>query len=207
MTERVLIEGVEFDAALTIRSDIGLLALHGSREGGTAELAHEVAARTGASCLVFTQPTGDPVHIPSHRMSVPTCAALQQFLSHVTLTISLHGHLRRETPRAIFLGGSNRAAADTLAHSLTLLAPAFEPVTDLNHIPPGLRGLGPHNPVNLTPAGGVQLELPLSARTQGPRRTLGAPDVPPPVVTAALTAGVQRLMETSAGPRRSVQKR
>ncbi|MFF8426752.1 poly-gamma-glutamate hydrolase family protein [Streptomyces sp. NPDC016566] len=206
-TERVLIEGVEFAAALTLRSDIGLLALHGSREGGTAELAHEVAARTGASCLVFTQPAGDPVHIPSHRMSVPTCAALQHFLSHVTLTVSLHGHLRPETPRAIFLGGANRAAADTLAHSLTLLAPAFESVTDLDHIPPGLRGLGPRNPVNLTPSGGVQVELPLSARTQGTRKTPGAPDVPPPTVTAALTAGVQRLTETSAGPRRGVRRR
>ena len=65
MTERVVIEGVEFAAALTPGSDIGLLALHGSKEGGTAELAHEVAARTGATALVFTQPAGDPVHIPS----------------------------------------------------------------------------------------------------------------------------------------------
>ncbi|MGW2742886.1 poly-gamma-glutamate hydrolase family protein [Streptomyces sp. NPDC001450] len=205
-TERVVIEEVEFAAALTLRSpEIGLLALHGSKEGGTAELAHEVAARTGASCLVFTQPAGDPVHIPSHRMSVPTCAALQQFLSHVSLTISLHGHLRPETPRAIFLGGANRAAADTLAHSLTLLAPDFDTVTDLDHIPPGLRGLGPRNPVNLTPAGGVQIELPLSARTEGPRKTLGAPDVPSPTVTAALTAGVRRLMEAPAGPRRGAR--
>ncbi|SOD85360.1 poly-gamma-glutamate hydrolase family protein [Streptomyces sp. Ag109_G2-15] len=197
-TERVLIEGVEFAAALTVRSSgVGLLALHGSKEGGTAELAHEVAARTGASCLVFTQPAGDPVHIPSHRMSVPTCGALQRFLAHVSLTISLHGHLRPEAPRSIFLGGRNRAAAGTLAHSLTLLAPDFETVADLDHIPTGLRGLGPRNPVNLTPAGGVQIELPLSARTQGPQKTFGAPDTPPPTVTTALTAGVRQLMESS----------
>lgn len=194
MTERVVIEGVEFAAALTPGSDIGLLALHGSKEGGTAELAREVAARTGATALVFTQPAGDPVHIPSHRMSVPTCVSLREFLDHVSLTISLHGHLRRENPRSIFLGGTNRAAARTLAHSLTLLAPAFESIDDLAFIPDGLRGLHPGNPVNLTPAGGVQIELPLTARTQAPRKTPGRADTPPRTVPTALTDGLRRLM-------------
>ncbi|MFJ9816102.1 poly-gamma-glutamate hydrolase family protein [Streptomyces sp. NPDC101151] len=191
--ERVVIEGVEFLAALTTRSDIGLLALHGSKEGGTAELAHEVAARTGATALVFTQPTGDPVHIPSHRMSAPHCETLREFLASVTVVISLHGHLRPGSPRAIFLGGSNRAAATTLARSLTLLAPAFDTVTDMARIPSGLRGLNPRNPVNLAPAGGVQVELPLTARTQRPEKIQGAPDLPPRPVADALAAGVEGL--------------
>ncbi|MEU6088751.1 poly-gamma-glutamate hydrolase family protein [Streptomyces sp. NPDC047085] len=197
--ERVEIEGVEFLATLTTGSDIGLLALHGSVEGGTAELAYEVAARTGASCLVFTQPVGDPVHIPSHRMSVPHCATLRDFLAHVTLTVSLHGHFRGAASRSIFLGGTNREAARTLQQALTRLAPGFDTVTALADIPSGLRGLHPRNPVNLAAAGGVQVELPLTARTQGSLSAPGAPDVPPPTVTAALTTAVRRLSPGTDG--------
>jgi phage replication-related protein YjqB (UPF0714/DUF867 family) len=192
--ERVGIEGVEFLATLTLGSEVGVLALHGSKEGGTAELAYEVAARTGASCLVFTQPAGDPVHIPSHRMSAAHSTALRDFLAHVTLTVSLHGHFRRSAPRSIFLGGTNREAAHTLRQVFAREAPDFDPVTALPDIPSGLRGLHPRNPVNLTAEGGVQLELPLAARTQGPRTSPGAPDVPPATVTTALTTGVRLLL-------------
>ncbi|WP_317444260.1 poly-gamma-glutamate hydrolase family protein [Streptomyces collinus] len=191
--ERVVIEGAEFSASLTAGSDIGLLALHAGTEGGTAELAEEVAARTGATTLVFTQPAGDPVHLPSHRMAVDHCAALREFLASVTVVVSLHGHLRRETPRAVFLGGANRAAARILGRELTAHAPDFEAVTDLDAIPAGLRGLHPRNPVNLTPEAGVQVELPLGARTLRPGKVRGVPDLPPPSVAAALTAGVERL--------------
>ncbi|MDO0926990.1 poly-gamma-glutamate hydrolase family protein [Streptomyces sp. TG1A-8] len=198
-SERVTIEGVEFAAALTLRSDVGVLALHGSREGGTAELAREVAARAGATALVFTQPAGDPVHIPSHRMASAPCASLDRFLSHVCLVVSLHGHFRPAAPRSVFLGGGNRGAARTLGHSLTLLAPDFDAVTDLDRIPTGLRGLHPRNPVNLARDKGVQLELPLSARTHRPERGPGTPDRPRPEVADALVAGIERL---AAGPGR-----
>jgi len=197
--ERVIIEGVEFKAALTIRSDIGLLALHGAKEGGTAELVHEVAARTGATALVFTQPFGSPVHIPSHRMSEAPCEALREFLSHVSLTVSLHGHLRPEAPRSIFLGGANREAARVLGRPLALLVPAFDTVTDLELIPNGLRGLNPRNPVNLTRAGGVQVELPLAARTSRPERVQGAPETPPRAVADALATGVGKLTAERLG--------
>ncbi|MEU4034055.1 poly-gamma-glutamate hydrolase family protein [Streptomyces collinus] len=191
--ERVVIEGAEFTACLTAGSGIGLLALHAGTEGGTAELGEEVAARTGATTLVFTQPAGAPVHLPSHRMAVDHCAALREFLASVTVVVSLHGHLRRETPRAVFLGGANRAAARILGREITAHAPDFEAVTDLDAIPAGLRGLHPRNPVNLTPEAGVQVELPLGARTLRPGKVRGVPDVPPPSVAAALTAGVERL--------------
>ncbi|MGW1586667.1 poly-gamma-glutamate hydrolase family protein [Streptomyces sp. NPDC002386] len=197
--ERVVIEGVEFEAALTVRSDIGVLALHGSKEGGTAELAREVAARTGATALVFTQPAGTPVHIPSHRMSEAPCEALREFLAHVSLTVSLHGHLRPDATRSIFLGGANRAAALALGRPLALLAPAFATVTDLELIPAGLRGLNPRNPVNLTRAGGVQVELPLAARTARPEKVQGAPETPPRAVADALTAGVGGLAAERPG--------
>ncbi|WP_329012561.1 poly-gamma-glutamate hydrolase family protein [Streptomyces sp. NBC_01601] len=190
-TERVRIEGTDFLTTLTLGAPIGLLALHGGVEGGTAELATEVAARTGATLLTFTQPTGPPAHIPSIRMSA--CAPLRTFLSHATLTISLHGHNRGATPRTIYVGGSNRPAARVLAAALSHWAPAFVPITTLSDIPNPLRGLHPDNPVNQTRQGGVQLELPVQARTTYPAPA--CPEVPPMEVVDALTAGVRLITE------------
>ncbi|MEW2129328.1 poly-gamma-glutamate hydrolase family protein [Streptomyces sp. NPDC005435] len=188
-TELLRLDGADFVLRLTRRaSHLGLLALHGGVEGGTAELAEEAAARTGATCLTFTQPTTPRVHISSHLLAQAPSRTLEAFLSAVSLTVSLHGHLRPATPHAIFLGGTNRAAAETLAAALRTLTPSFTPVTDLAEIPPGLRGLHPRNPVNLTREGGVQVELPLTARTQGLR------DVPPEEVVAGVTEGVRRLL-------------
>lgn len=73
-TERVRIEGTDFLTTLTLGAPIGLLALHGGVEGGTAELATEVAARTGATLLTFTQPTGPrPTSRPSACQRAPRC--------------------------------------------------------------------------------------------------------------------------------------
>ncbi|MFJ2608326.1 MULTISPECIES: poly-gamma-glutamate hydrolase family protein [unclassified Streptomyces] len=197
-SEHLEIEGVPMRAELTPGGPVGLLALHGSNEGGTAELARLVAESTGATCLTFTQPDGPAVHVPSPRMAAPHCALLREFLTHVEVTVSLHGHLRPSAPRSLFLGGANRAAAHTLAAELDALRPEFTPVTDLDAIPRALRGLHPRNPVNLTRATGVQVELPLAARTVHPNGWEG-PDLPPTAVTDALTAGVRLLAE---GPRR-----
>ncbi|MEU6815833.1 poly-gamma-glutamate hydrolase family protein [Streptomyces sp. NPDC046860] len=192
-TERVTIEGVEFLTTLSPGGPVGLLALHGGVEGGTAELAAEVAARTGATLLTFTQPDGPPAHIPSTRMS--PCAPLAAFLAHATLTVSLHGHNRRAAPRTIYVGGSNRPAARVLATALA--DTPFTPVTTLSDIPHPLRGLHPDNPVNLTSDGGAQLELPVRARTTHPAPT--DPEVPPQSVVDGLLAGVRRLMEREGG--------
>ena len=196
-TERVEIEGVRLLATLTLGGEIGLLALHGSNEGGTAELARSVAGRCGATSLVFTQPgTRKPVHIPSPRMEVEHCALLRTFLARVAVTVSLHGHRRPATPRSVFLGGGNRPAAHLLASHLGALRPEFDPVTDLEEIPLALRGLHARNPVNLTRRGGVQVELPLAART---RRSGGwdlrLPDTPPQHVVNALVNGVRMLAD------------
>ncbi|MGW5332474.1 poly-gamma-glutamate hydrolase family protein [Streptomyces bauhiniae] len=190
-TERVTIEGTTFLTTLHLAGPIGLLALHGAVEGGTAELAREVATRTGATLLTFTQPTGPRRHIPSTRM--PPCTPLTTFLTHATLTISLHGHNRRTTPRTIYAGGSNRPAARLMAAALSHWAPAFLPITTLSEIPNPLRGLHPDNPVNQTREGGVQLELPVQARTTHPVPT--DPEVPPQSVVDGLVAGVRTLME------------
>ncbi|MCC5475529.1 poly-gamma-glutamate hydrolase family protein [Streptomyces sp. NPDC059680] len=197
-TEHTEIEGTPLVAALLPGSEIGLLALHGSNEGGTAQLADLVARRCGATSLVFTQPgVRQPVHIPSARMAAGHSALLREFLDRVSLTVSLHGHMRPEAPHTIFLGGGNRAAARVLAEALAAGAPQFPAVTDLAAIPADLRGVHPRNPVNLTRLGGVQVELPLLARTGG-----GA-DIPPGPVAEALTAGVKAL--GAAASRRDVR--
>ncbi|MEU9479901.1 poly-gamma-glutamate hydrolase family protein [Streptomyces sp. NPDC048191] len=187
-TEQVEIEGVAMVATLVPGDGVGLLALHGSNEGGTARLAETVARRCGATSLVFTQPgTRRPVHIPSPRMAADHCVLLREFLSHVALTVSLHGHMRPETPHSVFLGGRNRDAAQVLAEAFAAGAPRFPAVVDLAAIPSGLRGVHPRNPVNLTRLGGVQVELPLLARTSG------GTDRPPAQVVDALAAGVAAL--------------
>jgi phage replication-related protein YjqB (UPF0714/DUF867 family) len=187
-TEHVEIEGTPMVATLVPGGEIGLLALHGSNEGGTAELADLVARRCGATSLVFTQPgVRQPVHIPSARMAADHCVLLREFLERVSVTVSLHGHMRPEAPHTVFLGGGNRAAARVIAEALAAEAPQFPAITDLAAIPADLRGVHPGNPVNLSRLGGVQVELPLLARTSG-----GA-DIPPGVVAEALTAGVRRL--------------
>jgi phage replication-related protein YjqB (UPF0714/DUF867 family) len=200
-TELVEIEGVRLLATLTTGGEVGLLALHGSNEGGTAELARSVAERCGATSLVFTQPgVPEPVHIPSPRMAVEHCDLLRMFLSHVTVAVSLHGHRRRATPRSIFLGGANRPAAHLLASGLSALRPQFDPVTDLAEIPASLRGVHARNPVNLPRHGGVQVELPLSARTRRPGWDPEVPDNPPRPVVDALVAGVRLLAAKSVTP-------
>jgi phage replication-related protein YjqB (UPF0714/DUF867 family) len=192
--EHVRIEGVRLLATLTTGGEVGLLALHGSNEGGTAELARSVAERCGATSLVLTQPgVPEPVHIPSPRMAVEHCALLRDFLAHVSLVVSLHGHMRHTAPRAIFLGGGNRPAARLVADELAALRPDFDPVTDLDEIPVALRGLHPRNPVNLARRGGVQVELPLAARTRRRGWAQGVPDTPPQAVADALAKAVESL--------------
>lgn len=192
-TEAVEIEGVPMVATLVPgRGGIGLLALHGSNEGGTAQLAETVGRRCGATSLVFTQPGARrPVHVPSPRMAAEHCALLREFLTRVALTVSLHGHMRPEAPRTVFLGGGNRPAARVLAEAFATGAPQFPAAVDLAEIPSALRGVHPRNPVNLTRLGGVQVELPLLARTSG------GTDIPPPAVTDAVTAGVEELRKAT----------
>jgi hypothetical protein len=46
--------------------------------------------------------------------------------------------------------------------------PAYDIVTELERIPPDLRGMHAANPVNLPSGGGVQIELPPRARGSSP---------------------------------------
>lgn len=193
--EHVPMRGVNLVATLSEVSELGLLALHGSYEGGTAEIARQTAARCDATCLVFTQLDGAPAHVPSHVMAQGGSRLLSRFLARVSMTVSVHGHMRRGEPTTIFVGGGNRAAAAVLADSLAALRPEFSVVADLDDIPDGLRGLSRMNPVNLSERGGVQLELPLMARVARPGRSATVPDQPPAAVVDAVVSGVQRLRD------------
>jgi phage replication-related protein YjqB (UPF0714/DUF867 family) len=161
-TELLAAPGVTEHVALA--GPFGFLAFHGGLEGGTDTVADAAASRAGASYYSVIQPQGLRWHIPSHRVGVEASPSLAAFLDHVEAGVAVHGYGRPERPRAILLGGGNRALAANLASSLRRWVTGFEVVDDLDDMPVEMRGLHPDNPVNLIAGGGVQLELPPGAR-------------------------------------------
>lgn len=158
---------------------LGLMAFHGGLELGTAEIAEEAAASSGASLYVVSQPATLRWHVPSHRVDPATAPRLAEWLTHVEVAVALHGYGRIGQGRRILLGGSNRALAATMEPILSRWCPGLSVVADLEQIPLELRGLHPDNPVNRPVAGGVQVELPPSARDP-----LLAPEGPGQIVAA-----------------------
>ncbi len=167
--------GVEEHVAL--RSRFGFLALHGGLEQGTAEMAQAAAQASGASLYAVVQPDHLRWHLPAHRISAPDAPTLAAFLDHVDVVVSLHGYLRHDLPSAVLVGGANRVLAAQLGARLRHTLPDFDVVDDLRRIPAELRGVHPHNPVNLSRGGGIQLELPHRVRFAGrdPRRSGRSP--------------------------------
>jgi phage replication-related protein YjqB (UPF0714/DUF867 family) len=164
---------------LNLGSRAGFLALHGGLEPGTAEIAHEAAARAGASCYSVVQPRELKRHVPSHEADAASSRRLERFLLHVDVVISVHGYWGRDAlHRAVLVGGADRARAAQLAVQLRAALPDYRIVDDLASIPRRLRGLDPRNPVNQgrrlgaeaggVRAGGVQVELPHPVRALGP---------------------------------------
>ena len=154
-----------------LRSVYGFCALHGGLEAATAEIAMEAAALAGASFYAVVQPDDLSWHVPSHRYDPSESTALQTFLDHVDLLISVHGFggVRGADDRwtTALLGGSNRELARAMQAVLTESLPGYRWIADVEAIPSHLRGLHPRNPVNLTTLGGVQLELPPRVRRPG----------------------------------------
>lgn len=149
-------------------SAFGLMAFHGGLEAGTLEIARAAAGATGASLYLVEQPVSLRWHVPSRSVSPDQSPALAAWLAHVEVAVAVHGYGRIRRPRRILLGGTNRALADRLASELSATVTGFDVVTDLADMPPELRGLHPHNPINRLRFGGVQLELPPSARGSTP---------------------------------------
>jgi phage replication-related protein YjqB (UPF0714/DUF867 family) len=144
--------------------EVGLMAFHGGLEGGTLEIAEAAADASGASLYTVAQPADLRWHVPSSTVDPDGAPMLAAWLAHVDVAIAVHGYGRIAQPRRLLLGGSNRQLAAVLEVALLDRLSGFEVVTELAGIPPELRGLHPANPVNRPPAGGVQLELPPSAR-------------------------------------------
>ena len=162
LDELLASEGVREE--LILGAPVGVMAIHGGIEEGTAEAAHQIARSTGASHYAVVQPPDLAWHIPSVEYDPRKSERLSAFLEHVGLAISLHGFGRGTFDDAVLLGGRNRRVAAALAKAIARRAP-LRVISDLDHIPAELRGVHPANPVNLPARGGVQLELSTGARS------------------------------------------
>lgn len=172
-----------------IRSPFGFMAFHGGRlEEVTDLIARAAASASGASYYGILHPDSHG-HLPSTLFHPSGSRALRRFLDHVRVVVTVHGYGRRGKWTSILAGGSNRDLAAHVGASLGAALPEYVVVTDLDAIPPELRGLHPHNPVNRPAAGGVQLELPPRVRGRSPLSPpTGADGLSPP--TTALIHGL-----------------
>lgn len=169
------------------------MAFHGGLEGGTVEIAEAAAETAGASLYTVVQPPELRWHVPSSSIDPTHDPALAEWLAHVDVAIALHGYGRIGRPRQVLLGGTNRRLASLVESTLRARLTGFEIIGDLALIPPELRGLHPANPVNRPAAGGVQVELPPSARgtTSRPPDPAWGPGGAPALVVAALVAAAR----------------
>ena len=152
-----------------LRSTFGLMALHGGGlEVMTDTIAATAAELAGASYYGVLHADDVDHHLASVRYRTAESAALAAFVDHVDVAVSIHGYGREGRWTSILVGGSNRVVAAALAAEAAARLPDYELVTDLERIPPALRGLSELNPVNLPRAGGVQLELPPRVRGLSP---------------------------------------
>jgi phage replication-related protein YjqB (UPF0714/DUF867 family) len=152
-------------------SRVGVCALHGGLEQGTAEIALAAAEASGSSYYAVVQPGDLRWHVPSHRYDPALSDGLRAFLAGIDVVISVHGFggVRDADDRwtTALLGGTNRELAAELGAVLTAALPEYRWIADLDGIPSHLRGLHPANPVNRVTHGGVQLELPPRVRRAG----------------------------------------
>jgi phage replication-related protein YjqB (UPF0714/DUF867 family) len=166
-----------------LRSRFGFLAIHG---GGLEEMTDVIAERAAeaaeASVYLLRHPHRYPHHLPSARYDPDESPRLAEFLGHVDVAVSLHGYGRIGRGTQLLAGGRNRALAAHLARHVRLTG--YQVVTDIDDIPPELRGLHPNNPVNRVRGGGTQLELSPRVRGLGPRSALPGADGLSPVTTA-----------------------
>jgi phage replication-related protein YjqB (UPF0714/DUF867 family) len=167
-----------------LRSRFGFLAIHG---GGLEEMTDVIAERAAkeadASVYLLRHPDRYPHHLPSALYDPDESPRLAEFLDHVDVAVSLHGYGRIGRATQLLAGGRNRALAAHLARHIRLTG--YQVVTDIDDIPPELRGLHPNNPVNRVRDGGTQLELSPRVRGISPRSPLPGADGLSPV-TAAL---------------------
>jgi phage replication-related protein YjqB (UPF0714/DUF867 family) len=175
---------------LEIRSTFGFMAFHGGAlEEVTDVVASGAAEASGASYYAVLHPPDLDVHLPSTRVRPAESERLAVFLAHVEVAVAVHGYGRLGRWTTLLAGGSNRMLAGHVAAHVEPVLAGYDVETDLDRIPKELRGLHPHNPVNLPSGGGVQLELPPRVRGRSPRSPAPGPDgLSPP--TRALIDGL-----------------
>lgn len=142
----------------------------------------------------MVQPPDLRWHIRSVDVTPEASASLRAFVDHVEVAIAIHGFGREGFWTSLLLGGTNRELATHVGAHLRTALPDYAVVDDLAAIPVELRGLHPRNPVNLPPAGGVQIELPPRVRGTTPHWDgWEGPGHCPPMeaLVAALAAAVQ----------------
>ena len=161
-----LLKRSEVTEVCEIGSHFGVMAYHGGNlERTTDYVAAAVAERTGASYYGLLQAPPLRHHVASTRIDPEDSPALDRFLRHVDVVITIHGYGRRRLWRHLLVGGGNRTLARHVAGSLrSKLHRRYRVVDALDEIPRELRGQHPRNPVNLPRDSGVQLELPPSIR-------------------------------------------
>ena len=145
------------------------MAYHGGGlEESTDVVARSAAAAAGASYYGVVQPESLQRHVPSIRVTRDQSPALDEFLEHVDVVITIHGYGRRNLFTSLLLGGRNRELAAHVAGHLRPALAAYTIVDDLDAIPVELQGVHPQNPVNVPRGGGVQIELPPRVRGSSP---------------------------------------
>jgi phage replication-related protein YjqB (UPF0714/DUF867 family) len=187
LAEVLALPGVE--EICELRSAVGFMALHGgSQDRGTHEIASRAAQRSGASYYAIVQPRDLRVHLTSRRHDPQQSEAMQVFLGHVEVAISVHGFGRdgfsfyidpgcnpvieaygparrgRQTGplRGIIVGGLNAPLVDMASRLLRDRLPGYHAGSEHVRL-----GFDPRNPVNLPSAHGVQIELPPALRGIG----------------------------------------
>lgn len=167
----------------------GFMAYHGGElEQRTDVIARAAAEGSGASVYTVEHPGPSPQHFPSTIVRREESAALDEFLDHVDVVVTVHGYGRWGRFTSLLLGGGNRGLAVTVGAALAAALPEWEIVTELDAIPRELRGLHPDNPVNAPRQGGVQLELPPRVRGLGPKWTDWTSPEPVPPMAALIDA-------------------
>lgn len=154
-----------------IAGRLGIMAVHGGKiEPGTEEIACQVAFETGSSLYVISprgEKEGSFYHVTSSRIDPRKSSALETFIRHVDIGISIHGYW--EDWDAIFLGGRNQDVKRIVAAELARSFPNYGIVTNLDRIPRYMRGSKKENIINRPNFYGVQVELPPYMRQETAR--------------------------------------
>jgi phage replication-related protein YjqB (UPF0714/DUF867 family) len=159
--------------SVRLRRRVGVMALHGGLEAGTARAAIACARLASASLYTVVQPDDLHWHVPSTKFDPAQSSNLAAFLEHVELAVSFHGFGRRGLEDTVLVGGSNLRVRALIVDAIRART-GLRVIGDTDEIPRKLRGADPRNPVNLPVNGGVQIELSPQVRDGPPLRSVVA---------------------------------